>query len=109
MAKKVDVLDIELLKSKIKDDQFEFSKHALDQSVIRRISVREIREAFVSGELVEDYPDDNRGPSCLMLGFTKSGRPIHIHCSYPSRVIIKIVTVYEPDEDRWIENRYRKN
>jgi len=102
-------LDIALLKSKIEDDRFEFSEHALDQSIIRHISVREVREAFASGEVIEDYPDDNRGPSCLILGFTKHRRPIHIHCSYPSRDIVKVVTIYEPDGDRWIENRYRKN
>ena len=109
MTKKTDVLDIELLKSKIKDDRFEFSEHALDQSIIRFISVREVREAFATGELVEDYPDDNRGPSCLILGYTESGRPLHIICSYPSRDIVKIVTLYEPGKDAWIENRYRKN
>ena len=49
------------------------------------------------GEVIEDYPHDKYGPSCLVLGFTLSQRPLHIHCSYPMRPIIKIITLYEPD------------
>jgi hypothetical protein len=35
-----------------------------------RISVQEIREAIAVGEVIEDYPNDKYGPSCLILGFT---------------------------------------
>ena len=56
------------IKQKIASDQFEFSKHAVDQSIVRRISVQKIREVFASGEVIEDYPDDKYGPSCLIYG-----------------------------------------
>lgn len=46
------------IQKKIENDQFEFSKHAVDQSIIRCISVQELREAFAVGELIEDYPED---------------------------------------------------
>jgi Domain of unknown function (DUF4258) len=36
--------------------------------------VQEIREAIEIGEIIEDYPEDKYAPSCLILGFTKSGR-----------------------------------
>jgi len=97
------------LRNKIADGQFEFSEHVVDQSVIRRISVREIREAFANGQIVEDYPDDKYGPCCLVLGFTLTGRPLHILCSYPSRPLVKIVTLYEPDPDQWIDFRRRRS
>jgi len=97
------------IRAKIAEGLFEFSKHAVDQSILRHITVEEIREAFTTGEMNEDYPDDNRGPSCLVLGITKLGRPIHIHCSYPSRPIIKVITLYEPDQNQWVENRVRRN
>jgi hypothetical protein len=73
------------IKHKISLRQFEFSKHAVDQSIIRNISVEDL-EGAISGncEIIEDYPDDKYGPSCLILGFTKYGRPLHILCSYPS-------------------------
>ena len=97
------------LRSKIADGQFEVSQHAVDQSIIRHISVQEIREAFANSQIVEDYPDDKHGPSCLVLGFTLADRPVHILCSYPSRPLVKIVTLYEPDSDLWIDFRTRRS
>ena len=32
-------------------------------------------------EVIEDYPEDKYGPSCLILGFTVYGRPLHVQCS----------------------------
>ena len=47
-----------------------------------------------ASQIIEDYPDDKYGPSCLILGFTLTNRPVHIQCSYPSRPLIKIITLY---------------
>ena len=100
---------LEEIRIKISRRQYEFSKHAVDQSIIRDISVAEVEEA-ISGRsaVVEDYPKDKYGPSCLILGFTKAGRPLHIQCSYPSRPLIKIITLYEPDPDLWFDFKIRK-
>jgi len=100
---------LEEIRNKILRRQYEFSKHAVDQSIIRNISVDELEDA-ISGncEIIEDYPKDKYGPSCLILGFTKAGRPLHIQCSYPSRPQIKIITLYEPDKDLWVDFRVRK-
>lgn len=95
------------LRRKIESDQFEFSKHAVDQSILRCISVQEVREAIANGEIIEDYPEDKYGPSCLISGTTTTERPLHIQCSYPSRSLVKIITLYEPDPDRWINSRRR--
>jgi len=100
---------IKELRSKIANGQFEFSQHAVDQSIIRHISVQEIREVFANSQIVEDYPDDKYGPSCLVLGFMLAGRPLHILCSYPSRPLVKIVTLYEPDPDQWTDFRTRRS
>lgn len=96
------------IQEKFANEQFEFSRHALDRTVLRLISVQEIREAVRQAELLEDYPDDKYGPSCLLLGITERGRALHFQCSYPSRPLIKIITVYEPDAAEWIDFRVRK-
>lgn len=97
------------VRAKILRRQYEFSKHAVDQSVIRDISVSEVEEAIIgSAEVIEDYLEDKYGPSCLIFGFTKTGRPLHVQCSYPSRPLIKIITLYEPDPDLWVDCRIRK-
>ena len=97
------------IRAKVAARQYEFSKHAVDQTIIRDISVGELEEALANrSQVIEDYPDDKYGPSCLILGFTKAGRPLHVQCSYPTRPLVKIVTVYEPDPDLWIECKIRK-
>ncbi len=99
---------IDEIREKIAADLFEFSKHAVDQSILRRISVQDVRDAVRLGEVIEDYPNDKYGPSCLIFGMTTEERPLHIQCSYPARPFIKIVTLYEPDENLWIDHRVRK-
>ena len=89
--------------------RIEFSEHAADQTILRRISVEEILDAIGECEIIEDYPADKYGPSCLLFGYTRTGRPLHIQCSYPSRPIIKIITLYEPEPTRWIDFKARKN
>ncbi|MEO0455927.1 MAG: DUF4258 domain-containing protein [Cyanobacteria bacterium P01_A01_bin.114] len=92
------------IRQKIADNQFEFSKHALDQSIIRRVRIQEIKEAIAQGQVIEDYPEDKYGPSCLICGFTQADKPLHIQCSYPSRPLVKVITVYEPDPSLWNNN-----
>lgn len=100
---------IDQIRAKIQADQFEISQHAVDNSILRHVTLQEVREAFAQGEIIEDYPDDKYGPSCLVLGFTRNGRPLHIQCSHPSRPVLKIITLYQPDPDKWIEFKRRKN
>ena len=78
---------------KIARGQFEFSQHAVDQSIIRHISVQELREAIAVGDVIEAYPDDKYGPSCLVFGLTLARHPLPIQCSYPSRPLVKIITL----------------
>jgi len=100
---------LEEIQGKILRRQYEFSKHAVDQSIIREISIVEMEEAISDrSEIIEDYPEDKYGPTCLILGFTKTGRPLHIQCSYPSRSLIKIITLYEPDPGLRVDFRIRK-
>jgi hypothetical protein len=100
---------IQEVRGKILLRRYEFSIHAVDQSIIREISVTEVEEAMsANSEIIEDYPDDKYGPSLLMLGFTNNGRPLHIQCSYPTRPLIKIITIYEPNPDLWINLKSRK-
>jgi len=99
---------IEEIRKKIAQSQFEFTQHAGDQSILRHISVQELHEAIAHGEIIEDYPHDKYDPSCLILGFTQAGRPLHIQCSYPSRPLVKIITLYQPDPKLWIDLKVRR-
>ena len=97
------------IRDKIARRRYEFSKHAVDQTIIRDITVAELEQALSNrSEVIEDYPEDKYWPSCLILGFTSAGRPLHVQCSYPTRPLVKIITVYEPDAELWINLRVRR-
>ena len=66
----------------------------------RMITTAELRRAINEGEVIEDYPDDARGHSCLLLGTADEGRAIHVVCS-PKDEYLAIITAYLPDEVEW--------
>jgi len=68
----------------------------------RMISTKNIRQAVQSSELIEDYPEDSRGHSCLILGFV-GNRPIHVVCA-PKEEYLAIITAYVPSEEEWEDN-----
>ena len=72
----------------------------------RMITMEEVRRVTEQGELIEDYPDDVRGHSCLLLGYGDKGRPIHVVCS-PKDEYLAIITVYLPRTEQW-EDHFRK-
>jgi len=79
-----------------------FLPHALRQMTRpeRMISTIEIQSVLENGEVVEDYTEDPRGHSCLMLGYGENRRPIHVACS-PKKDFLAIITAYIPDENEW--------
>lgn len=99
---------LERIRKAFRETRYEYSLHAVDQSILRYITRQEILEAVENGEIIEDYPEDKFGQSCLIYGKTELGRPLHTQCSYPTRPKIKIITVYEPDPNEWIDFKKRR-
>ena len=64
------------------------------------ITPSEVEKVVAIGTLVEDYPDDSRGHSCLLLGPGDQGRAIHVVCA-PKEDYLAIVTAYLPDPTQW--------
>jgi hypothetical protein len=72
----------------------------------RNIERSEIEEAVITGEIIEEYPDDKYSPSCLVYGRTESGKHLHVQISIPPTIVI--ITAYEPDESEWIDYKVRR-
>ncbi len=66
----------------------------------RKIGAHDLEEAICNGAIIEDYPDDPRGPSCLTLGRC-GDRPLHVVCGQFQEQRVLIITAYEPDPDEW--------
>ncbi len=92
------------LRNQLAAGEFEFTLHALKRVVERNIANAEIREAGARAVIIEDYPGDKYGPSCLLLGFTLAKRALHVQVTRQSaRPKLKIITLYEPDPREWID------
>ena len=101
MAEKGDILQ---LVRKSAGKKRLYLPHALRQMARpdRMITTAEVREVIERGEVIEDYPEDTRGRSCLLLGHGDSGRPIHVVCA-PKGDYLAVITAYIPDEKEWAE------
>jgi Domain of unknown function (DUF4258) len=82
-----------------------FLPHAIRQMSRpqRMITPTEVEVVAVKGELIEDYPQDPRGHSCLLLGFGNGNRAVHVVCS-PKDEYLAIITAYLPDPAQWSED-----
>ena len=87
------------------DKNILFTMHSARQCIRqdRMISPGEIRKVIKSCEIIEDYPFDTRGHTCLISGQGNGKRTIHLVC-YPTDNFLQIITAYLPDEKKWDDN-----
>jgi len=84
-----------------------FLPHAVRQmsKPERMITTKDVRNVIENGEIIENYPNDIRGHSCLMLNFPDK-RPVHVVCS-PKDDYLAVITAYLPNIEEW-EDNYKK-
>lgn len=101
---------VEYLQAKVHQKKYRLTIHAEKEREADQITQCEIEESVLSAqcEVIEDYPADPRGHSCLVLGFTQAGLPIHIVCGHLSEEEFIVITIYRPDPEQWIDWRIRK-
>ena len=68
--------------------------------------ITEVEESIKNGKVLECYSDDKRGSSCLVVGFTDEGKPIHSVCGKNENVLV-LVTVYIPAPPKF-KNPYER-
>jgi hypothetical protein len=94
-------LNVEAARFAIRGGRIEWQRHALERMVKRDILREEIKHVLLTGEVIEDYPDDYPFPSALFAGGTKK-RPLHVVAAWDEvEIMVYIVTVYEPDQDHF--------
>ena len=99
---------IEQIRLQLHTGSFDFSRHALRRAIERNISEQEIRQVGLRATIIENYPGDKYSPSCLLLGFTAEGRPLHVQVSLADTLTVRIVTLYEPNPNEWIDYSMRR-
>lgn len=94
-------MDIEEIRRRVLDGHYSISFTHTEKLRRRQISIETIEIAICHGEIIEDYPNDPRGASCLIYGAIGDGRPIHVVCGTIQPDHIVIITVYEPNTKEW--------
>jgi len=98
---------LETIQRCIRLERLLYTKHAKDEmesEELGEIREEEVFETIVRGKIIEDYPEHEPYPSCLIFGTTSNNRPIHVVCAYSADDdMVIIVTVYEPHMVRWVD------
>lgn len=77
-------MDLGLLQQVVRNRDFLVGPHALGEAAADQVTIQEIWDgvASASAEIIEDYPNDPRGSSCLIFCFV-ANRPAHVVVAYP--------------------------
>lgn len=83
------------------------TRHADEERRNDDISVSSLERVLTDAEILEDYPEDKRGRSCLVLGWLGE-RPVHVVCGANKYDWLVIITVYIPMPPKWISPTERR-
>ena len=89
------------------EDNFIISDHARVRMFQRNVSTEDIGQVILYGEMIEEYTDDEPCPSALFLGYV-GGTPYHVVLAQ-CKDHVRVVTVYLPEKDKWIDYRVRSD
>ena len=90
-------MDLGEIQRLLRDGKYEVSFHAQQERLEDDLDLIQIEAAIIDrGELLEEYPDDPRGESCLLLA-----RPIHVILGWATmrtetQRMLRLITVYTP-------------
>lgn len=89
-------------------DRLVFRVHAIQRMFQRGISEEDILRVLETGEVIQEYPEDQPYPSRLVLG-SRGSQPMHVVVAdNRDDHEIVVITVYEPDPAQWEPNFRRK-
>lgn len=85
----------EWILERVRKGKYYYSRHGDRERQKENLTIDEVEESLLLGRILERYEDTGRGESCLIVGFTNSGKPIHIVCGKRGEHLV-IITVYIP-------------
>ncbi|GFH92101.1 hypothetical protein IMSAGC002_03366 [Lachnospiraceae bacterium] len=77
-----------------------WAKHCLERMQERDINISDVESCLQTGEIIEDYPDDFPHPSCLIFGYTKGNKILHIVVGSDNSTLF-FITAYFPNTDKF--------
>jgi hypothetical protein len=100
---------IEWAREKLSAERMYLSHHAQMERGKDKVSVDDIIAAILNGKVLESYPDDPRGGSCLVAGQGLDNRWLHVVCGTFGQDDLLIITVYIPKLPKWLDPFTRRS
>jgi hypothetical protein len=97
------LLDIDEFRALIKTQSIIWRNHALIRMRQRNISVTDILNCIMKGQIIEPYPNSMPFPCALVMGPNVKGTPIHVVCA-SGQEQIWMITAYYPDPNEWMDD-----
>jgi len=92
-------MDLGKFRNAVSKGQLEWRRHILERIAERELRQNQLVQVLLSGEQIEDYPNDKPFPSALFLGFP-FGKATHVVASFDEEGdCVYIITAYEPSLD----------
>ncbi len=98
-------MDIEEIKTKVRANAYIYSHHADLERKTDDLTLTQVEDALLTGEILEQYPDTGRGESCLVVDFS-GDTPIHAVCGWRCDQVV-LITVYIPGPPQFVDPRTR--
>ena len=102
------IMDIEKIRWYCTANKLRWTQHIFRRLIQRGISMSDVRNCVMTGEIIESYPDDYPDSSCLILGLSEEKKGMHIVCGIHEEELW-LITAYYPDPEKWSDDfRMRK-
>lgn len=92
---------LDSIRDQAKREAVRITQHAQEEMADEGIILDDALDALQSGQILENYPEHRRGACCLVCGYTRQWRPLHLVCT-TARPLLILITVYEPKPPKWV-------
>ena len=96
-------MDINNFKKFCSERKIRWTAHGLARLQERNISVSDVKNCIMNGEIIEEYPKDFPHPSCLIFGKNLHEKILHVVCGTDENFLY-LITAYYPTTEKFLED-----
>jgi hypothetical protein len=102
-------LTLEIIRAAATADRIKWRYHALQRARQRGISRHQAKEVIRNGGIIEEHPEAEPLPKCLLMAEVRPGKPLYVALAYDeAEDYLYIITVHWLDPEKWEDPWTRK-
>lgn len=83
----------------MRENRYLITRHAQERMGLRKITHADLKYVLASGEVVEEYLDNQPDPKVLFMAQVQ-GEPLYVSCAFDGNRVY-IITVHWYDATKW--------